>query len=274
MKKLYIFVLMITLVVIAKLSYDVYKISAKQSELDQVVHKLEKTNSNLNDQLVALKRTPVENKEKLDNKKTSMDQVVIQPNDVIKQKLMLVEFALKQNQYHYAVDNLISLNHQIDSFVLAPSLKNSLHDVINKDIQTIKQYVVNSDIQQQQINQLILQLNNELKQEITQPNLVVSKPENAYFWQRWFYVESSKKPAQQLMQRSVILKEAQLRLLIAREALSQGQYIQYHQELADIIQLLNQLPDQVAKQLIQQIENIEGMTTIPAPVLSTRALLG
>ena len=72
----------------------------------------------------------------------------------------------------------------------------------------------------------------------------------------------------------MILKEAQLRLLIAREALSQGQFVQYHQELIDIIQLLEQLPDQVAKQLVQQIKMLDGMTSIPVPVLSTRALMG
>lgn len=274
MKKLYIFVLIIILAVVAKLSYDVYKISAQQTELKQVINKLEKSGSNLNDQLVAIKRDPSEAQTVTDIKKITDTQSDIQPNDMIKQQLSLVEFALKQHQYHYAVEKLIELDHQIDDYVLAPSLKNSLHQVIDKDIQTIKQYVVNSDAQQQKINQLILQLNSELKQEIINPNLAVSSSENAYFWQKWFLVESTKKPNQQLMQRSVVLKEAQLRLLIAREALSQGQFLQYHQELADIIQLVNQLPDQVAKQLVRQIKNIDGMTAIPVPVLSTRALLG
>ncbi|WP_163122181.1 hypothetical protein [Acinetobacter portensis] len=274
MKKLYIFVLIIILAVVAKLSYDVYKISAQQTELKQVINKLEKSGSNLNDQLVAIKRDPSEAQTVTDIKKITDTQSDIQPNDMIKQQLSLVEFALKQHQYHYAVEKLIELDHQIDDYVLAPSLKNSLHQVIDKDIQTIKQYVVNSDAQQQKINQLILQLNSELKQEIINPNLAVSSSENAYFWQKWFLVESTKKPNQQLMQRSVVLKEAQLRLLIAREALSQGQFLQYHKELADIIQLVNQLPDQVAKQLVRQIKNIDGMTAIPVPVLSTRALLG
>ncbi len=60
MKKLYIFVLIIILAVVAKLSYDVYKISEQQIQLQQVVNKLEKTNSSLNDQLVAIKREPNE----------------------------------------------------------------------------------------------------------------------------------------------------------------------------------------------------------------------
>lgn len=273
MKKLYIFVLIIILAVVAKLSYDVYKISEQQIQLQQVVNKLEKTNSSLNDQLVAIKREPNESNS-IESKKTTDVDTHIQPNDMIKQQLNLVEFALRQHQYHYAVEKLLVLNQQINDYVLAPSLKNSLHQVINKDVQTIKQYVINSDAQQQQINQLILKLNSELKQEIIQPNLMISQPENGYFWQKWFFVESTKKPAQQLMQRSVILKEAQLRLLIAREALSQGQFVQYHQELTDIIQLLEQLPDQVAKQIVQQIKMLDGMTSIPVPVLSTRALMG
>ena len=273
MKKLYILILIIILAVVAKLSYDVYKISAQQAELQQVMNKLEKTNLSLNDQLVAIKRDPnTSNTAEL--KKAAEIDTQIHPNDMIKQQLSLVEFALKQHQYHYAVEKLLVLNQQIDTYLLAPALKNSLHQVIDKDIQTIKQYVINSDTQQQQINQLVLKLNTELKQEITHPNLTVSQPENAYFWQKWFYVESINKPSQQLMQRSVILKEAQLRLLVAREALSQGQFVQYHQELTDIIQLIDQLPDQTAKQLVQQIKNMNGMVAIPVPVLSTRALVG
>ena len=72
---------------------------------------MEKSGSNLNDQLVAIKRDPSEAQTVTDIKKITDTQSDIQPNDMIKQQLSLVEFALKQHQYHYAVEKLIELDH-------------------------------------------------------------------------------------------------------------------------------------------------------------------
>ncbi len=54
----------------------------------------------------------------------------------------------------------------------------------------------------------------------------------------------------------------------------QGQYVQYQQEVNDIIQLLQQLPDQKVQQLVQQLEKIKNLNIVPTPSLKTRALLG
>ena len=62
--------------------------------------------------------------------------------------------------------------------------------------------------------------------------------------------------------------------MLARQVFMQGQYVQYQQEVNDIIQLLQQLPDQKAQQLVQQLEKIKNLNIVPAPSLKTRALLG
>jgi hypothetical protein len=44
--------------------------------------------------------------------------------------------------------------------------------------------------------------------------------------------------------------------------------------LTEIIQLLNQIPDEKSRQLILNIQKIKGFTVVPTPSLNTRALLG
>lgn len=111
-------------------------------------------------------------------------------------------------------------------------------------------------------------------QELQAPQLNVSQAPDKPFWQRWLLIEPAKQPATALMQRPLILKEAQLRLLIAQQALKQGQYLEYQKSLTEIIQLLNQIPDEKSRQLIQNIQKIKGFTVVPTPSLNTRALLG
>ena len=98
--------------------------------------------------------------------------------------------------------------------------------------------------------------------------------EPRYFWQRWILIEPAKQPATAVIQRPLILKEAQLRLLLANHALQQGQYLEYQQALIQIIQLLNKVPDAKSRQLIQKIQTLKDFTVIPVPLLNTRALVG
>lgn len=51
------------------------------------------------------------------------------------------------------------------------------------------------------------------------------------------------------MNRSVVLKEVQLRLLIAEQALNQGKMAEYQNELQTVMQKLNELPDATSQQL-------------------------
>ena len=198
----------------------------------------------------------------------------IQPMDMLAQQLDLVEFALQQQQFHYALEKLSVLANHLTDYALAPALKQSLHQVIQQDQKQIQQFIATRDAQYQQVSQLLQQLDQHLKQQIQQPELNPADVDDRYFWQKWLSIESAKQPATQLMQRQIILKEAQLRLLLARQVFMQGQYVQYQQEVNDIIQLLQQLPDQKAQQLVQQLEKIKSLNIVPTPSLKTRALLG
>ena len=276
MKKLVVIVVLIALVWIVKLSFDVMQISAQQQQLSQSLHLVEKTNANLNDQLVALQRRNYTQgaAEQPAVSSAVQQEDAIQPVDMVAQQLDLVEFSLQQQQFHYATEMLANLDRELNEYALAPALKQSLHQVIQQDQKQIQQFITTRDAQYQQVSQLLQQLDQQLKQQVQQPEMNPADVDDRYFWQKWLSIESAKQPATQLMQRQIILKEAQLRLLLARQVLRQGQYVQYQQEVNDIIQLLQQLPDQKAQQLVQQLEKIKNLNIVPAPSLKTRALLG
>lgn len=280
MKKIFILLLVLSFIWILKLSYDIFKMTAQQTELTNSLHGIEQTNANLNDQLVALQRHmkvtdgTVNHVAQTEKDLKTIKAAAIDPIVLIKQQLDLIEFMLKQQKFNEALDKLISLDRNLDHYALAPSLKQSLHQVIEKDQQVIQQFMNERVAQQVKVSVLLHQLDRALVQEITMPQLSSRPPQSQYFWQRWMTIEPVKQPATALVQRSLILKEAQLRLLLAQHALQQGQYVEYQQSLDEIIQLLNQLPDQKSRQLIQSIQKIKGFVVIPTPILNTRALLG
>lgn len=276
MKKLVVIVVLIALVWIVKLSFDVMQISAQQQQLSQSLHLAEKTNANLNDQLVALQRRNYtqDAPEQPAVSSAVQQEDAIQPVDMVAQQLDFVEFSLQQQQFHYATEKLANLDRELNEYALAPALKQSLHQVIQQDQKQIQQFITTRDAQYQQVSQLLQQLDQQLKQQAQQPELNPADVDDRFFWQKWLSIESAKQPATQLMQRQIILKEAQLRLLLARQVFMQGQYVQYQQEVNDIIQLLQQLPDQKAQQLVQQLEKIKNLNIVPTPSLKTRALLG
>lgn len=276
MKKLVVIVMLIALIWIVKLSFDVMQVSTQQQQLSQSLHLVEKNIANLNDQLVALqRRNYTQGAAEQPAVSSAVPQVdAIQPMEMVAQQLDLVEFSLQQQQFHYATEMLANLDRELNEYALAPALKQSLHQVIQQDQKQIQQFITIRDAQYQQVSQLLQQLDQHIKQQVQQPELNPADVDDRYIWQKWLSIESAKQPATQLMQRQIILKEAQLRLLLARQVFMQGQYVQYQQEVNDIIQLLQQLPDQKAQELVQQLEKIKHLNIVPTPSLKTRALLG
>lgn len=276
MKKLVVIVMLIALIWIVKLSFDVMQVSTQQQQLSQSLHLVEKNIANLNDQLVALQRRNYTQDAAEQSAVSSAipQEDAIQPMEIVARQLDLVEFSLQQQQFHYATEMLENLDREVNEYALAPALKQSLHQVIQQDQKQIQKFITTRDAQYQQVSQLLQQLDQQLKQQVQQPEMNPADVDDRYFWQKWLSIESAKQPATQLMQRQIILKEAQLRLLLARQVFMQGQYVQYQQEVNDIIQLLQQLPDQKAQQLVQQLEKIKNLNIVPAPSLKTRALLG
>ena len=280
MKKALILFLILILMCMVKLGYELLNLSAQQSEFSSSLHQIEQNNANLNDQLVAVQRqlSTVQGTTQSDAKPTGHlnNEMVasIEPVVLIQQQLDLIEFMLKQHQFNDALDKLLHLDRNLESYTLAPSLKHSLHQAIQKDQQSIQQVSSARAAQQAKVTLFMQQLDQALSAEINSPQLTATAMEPRYFWQRWILIEPAKQPATALIQRPLILKEAQLRLLLANHALQQGQYLEYQQALIQIIQLLNKVPDAKSRQLIQKIQTLKDFTVIPVPLLNTRALVG
>ena len=280
MKKALILFLILILMCMVKLGYELLNLSAQQSEFSSSLHQIEQNNANLNDQLVAVQRqlSTAQGTTQSDAKPTGHlnNEMVasIEPVVLIQQQLDLIEFMLKQHQFNDALDKLLHLDRNLESYSLAPSLKHSLHQAIQKDQQSIQQVSSARAAQQAKVTLFMQQLDQALSAEINSPQLTATAMEPRYFWQRWILIEPAKQPATALIQRPLILKEAQLRLLLANHALQQGQYLEYQQALIQIIQLLNKVPDAKSRQLIQKIQTLKDFTVIPVPLLNTRALVG
>jgi len=113
----------------------------------------------------------------------------------------------------------------------------------------------------------------EIEKEIQQPYRQPPVSQRS-FWQRWIQIEPADQPSTVLMQRHLVLKEAQLRLLIAQSALQQDQSVAFQQALNAVIEVLEQLPDAQSQQWIQQLKQIKATPITPIPLLNTRTLVG
>ncbi len=106
MKKIFILLLVLALLWILKLSYDVFEITAQQTELSNSLHRIEQSNANLNDQLVALQRHVNVKDESVSSSEADVKTIEpssIDPIVVVKQQLDLIEFMLKQQKFNEAL---------------------------------------------------------------------------------------------------------------------------------------------------------------------------
>ena len=277
MKKLLVLLLVLGVLWVVKISFDLHQLSVGQDTLIQQQSALEQRNASLNDQLAAINRqlsgvAPVEG----NTTSTNTVSVVggLQPTVLIAQQLDLVEFALQQQQYSFAVDKLNQLNQDVHTYELAPALKASLHQVLTKDQKIVMQFVQANLEQQNKIKAVLDQIDQAIAQEIkTQYTQPEPQPEHS-FWRRWIQVESVQQPNAVLMQRAIILKEAQLGLMLAEQQLQKGQYVAFQQELTGVIQTLKQLPDAKTQYFIQRLSELKKIPANTVPALNTRALLG
>lgn len=277
MKKLLVLLLVLGVLWVVKISFDLHQLSVGQDTLIQQQSALEQRNASLNDQLVAINRqvndvAPVEGNTTSTNTVSAVGG--LQPTVLIAQQLDLVEFALQQQQYSFAVDKLNQLNLDVHTYELAPALKASLHQVLIKDQKIVMQFVQANLEQQNKIKAVLDQIDQAIAQEIkTQYTQPEPQPEHS-FWRRWIQVESVRQPNAVLMQRAIILKEAQLGLMLAEQQLQKGQYIAFQQELTGVIQTLKQLPDAKTQYFIQRLSELKKIPANTVPALNTRALLG
>ena len=277
MKKLLVLLFVLGVLWVVKISFDLHQLSVGQDTLMRQQSALEQRNASLNDQLVAINRqvndvAPVEGNTTSTNTVSAVGG--LQPTVLIAQQLDLVEFALQQQQYSFAVDKLNQLNLDVHTYELAPALKASLHQVLIKDQKIVMQFVQANLEQQNKIKAVLDQIDQAIAQEIkTQYTQPEPQPEHS-FWRRWIQVESVQQPNAVLMQRAIILKEAQLGLMLAEQQLQKGQYVAFQQELTGVIQTLKQLPDAKTQYFIQRLSELKKIPANTVPALNTRALLG
>lgn len=280
MKKLFVVVVIVAVLWLAKLSFDLFQVNAQQTELMQQQTLLQQRNAGLNDQVVALKRQLSGRTTEMSAATTSNASIAaeathsIEPMLVVGQQLDLVEFAMQQQQFAVALEKLNQLDQQLDQLSLAPALRMSLHQVIQKDRETLKQYVTERQLQSDKVKNTLQSIDQLLEKEILKPYSSKEQQKGLSFWQKWIQVESVEQPSLVLMQRSLVLKEMQLRLILAQQVLNQGQYPQFQQEITEIIKIMQQLPDASLKLIRQRLEQLKDIPVISVPLLNTRALIG
>lgn len=280
MKKLFVVVVIVAVLWLAKLSFDLFQVNAQQTELMQQQTLLQQRNAGLNDQVVALKRRLSGTATEMAAATTSNTSIAaeathsIEPMIVVGQQLDLVEFAMQQQQFAVALEKLNQLDQQLDQLSLAPALRMSLHQVIQKDRETLKQYVTERQLQSDKVKNTLQSIDQLLEKEILKPYSSKEQQKGLSFWQKWIQVESVEQPSPVLMQRSLVLKEMQLRLILAQQVLNQGQYPQFQQEITEIMQIMQQLPDASLKLIRQRLEQLKDIPVISVPLLNTRALIG
>ncbi|MFW1859922.1 hypothetical protein [Acinetobacter defluvii] len=280
MKKFIYLLFFIAMAWLIKLSYDFYHVSKQLTEIQNSLHQSEQKSATLNDQVVALQRDPTANR--ATPAKNTQNTIVpkqpetqtIQASTVIKQQLELVKFALQQQQYIFALEQLVSLNQNLDQYNLAEALKGSLHQAIQQDIQSIQKFSQARQEQQQQLNNVLHQFDQDIHSEIQHPNLSPAQPNAEHFWQRWFQVQRVDQHTPELVNRRLILKESQLRIILAQQALLRGEYVEYQNILKLVIQQLDQLPDAKSQKLKQQLIKIQQIPILTAPKLNTATVLG
>ena len=279
MKKLFIVLFILSMAWLIKLSYDLHILNKAQTEFNQSINQLQQQNANLNDQFVALKRQISAQQEsaRATSAKAPVSEAVANEtqNDIalVQQHLDLIEFALQQQQYATAIEKLNQLSNELDDYILAPALVSSLQQVIAKDQDMLKKFVNSRLVQQNKVKEVLVQMDTEIEKEIRTPYR--QRPETQRsFWQRWVQIESADQPSIVLMQRHLVLKEAQLRLLIAQNTLQKDQSVAFQQALNAVIEVLEQLPDAQSQKWIQQLNQIKATPITPIPLLNTRTLVG
>ncbi|AVZ86699.1 hypothetical protein [Acinetobacter sp. WCHA45] len=275
MRKIVYLILLLSLLWLAKLSYEVAQYSQIVPQLQQQLTQQQQRYSLLNDQFVALQRKLQDAHLSDPSEASSLPSMVtgVAPVILIKQQLQLVQFAIDQQQFIYAIDQLNQVQQHIVQYTVSPALQHSLMKAIEQDKQAIQHYVLMQTQQQQQIDTLLQQLDQKLLQEVHNPTIKMQKAEASSWWS-WFKFERVQRTQPDLINRHLILKEAQLRLLLASQALHQGQASEYRKSVQEVIRLFSILPDQNSQMIKQKLEKLLNLSVIPTPKLTTLGLLG
>ena len=276
MRSLLSVIAIVVFIWLIKLSYDSIVFKNQLIEYQSQLRKSEQLNASLNDQLVAFQRKTPSTSPILPNqtniKADSVDKQ-IQPVTLVKQKLELIKFAIQQNEYVYGIDQLNQLEQSIDQYALAETLKASLHKSIAQDKSMIQQYVSAQTLQEAQVAEVIQAVELNLKKESQYRELSPAIDDHDSFLNRWFKVDRVDQNVPNLINRKLVLKEIQVRAILAQNALIQGEYLQYEKMLDLMIAELSELPDQQSRNIQNQLIKLKQNKMSPLPKLSSLAIL-
>lgn len=277
MKKFFALILVLSLAWLAKLSFDFYQLSGQFNQQQQALLQSEQRNASLNDQVVALQRVqtePTTVASAKEREKTKASITNLNPSLLVQQELDLVQFALQQQQFVYAVEKLVQLNQNLDHYEIADSLKASLHQAIDQDQQSIQQFLLSRHAQEERLVVMLEKLDQRLKSELNNQQITPSKVQTQHFWQKWLQIERVETKTVQFDNRSMIFREAQFRLVLAQQALLANEFQSYQNMLKAVIQLFDALPDPVSQEMKQQVIQIKQTQMSPVPKLKSRTILG
>ena len=274
MKKILIVLFIVAFAWMVKISYDLFSLRKAHTELSSSFTLLQQQNASLNDKVVALKRQVTEQRQ--DAPVVSNSQIATAPEshdaELVRQQLSLIEFALQQQQYSTALEKLSQLQLDLPNYTLAPALLDGLERVLSKDQVMLQQFINSRLVQQNKIRDLLNQMDAEIARELKAQHSA-TPAESGSFWRNLIQIEAVQQPSTVLMQRGLVLKEAQLRLLMAENALQQSQQIPFQQSLGAVAEVLKQLPDAKSQQWVKQLEQIRTIPLTPVPPLNARTLM-
>ncbi|MFT4021528.1 MAG: hypothetical protein QM666_08450 [Acinetobacter sp.] len=275
MKKLWVGLIFLALLWIVKLSYDQTQNIKQIQELQNRITLNDQSNAYLTDQLVALQRQTQTRSSSTHAQTSNIDVTsALNPINVVKQQLNLVQFALQQQQDIYAFEQLKQLSQQIPTYALSPAIEQGLIQALSRDLSAIQQYHDLHQSQRTQSQVLLAKIDQQFSRVLNTSHAQYQKPiEKKHFWENWVQVSSTAQQKIALMDQRLVVKEAQLRLLLAQEALASNQYDEFQQSLNDIILLLQQAPALNQPELRRLLEKAKALPMTDIPKLSAMALL-
>ena len=276
MKKLIYFIILVAVAWLIKLSYDFRIVSGQVSMMQNELHQNDQKNAVLNDQLVSMQRQAPAVTEAVPAQKAPVEAAStgVSETVLIRQQLELIQFALQQQQYVYAMEKLTQLDQALDDYAVADSLKQSLHQTLTQDKQSIQQFVLSRHQQLDKFEEAVQAIDTQMTREMANQKLQPSQSASGHFWQKWLSIEPVAQHSPDLVNRRLILKEVQLRLLTAQRAFTDGHLVEFDNAMLQAIQQLNNLPDHASKQLQGQLQQLQHMQMPAVPKLNSTVVLG
>lgn len=264
---------------LAKLSYDVQHLNTQLAENQRTIRKSEQTIAYLNDQLAALHRksltaTTAESTKPNQQPLAATEVIGLNPIVLIQQKLQLIGFAVQQQKYVYAVEQLNELDQFVEKNDLAENLKRTLHSTISQDKDLIEQYVATRAVREEQLADALQTIQQSLHKESDYTEIKVSQDQQKSWLSQWLKFDRVEQNTPHVVNRKFILKQVELRIILAQQALARGALLDYQQMLDLMIAELDQLPDGYSEQLKQKLLKLKRTKLSAIPKLTSLSILG